>query len=579
MDEAALRAMLPMGFGQQPSASVKGGAGRTWAPTVPEEQADVVEAPQKDARLPLDATAQPPAQDLAKESTPRHDPAALGVGRTHEYAGLPMEHSIELQDHSKTISALALDPTGTRVATGSHDYEVKLWDFGGMTQAFRPFRAWEPAENYPVVDLAYSPVSRNLLCISATTQPRVYDYQGDEVATYRKGDVFMRDMKHTTGHITELSCGTWHPTDAATFLTAGTDSTVRLWDVGFTASQKLVIIVRSKERGTKTKVTAAAYTPDAKAIVAACQDGALHVWSTSGSFSRPSASLERAHTKDAGATSIAVASDNVTMATRGYDDTVKLWDLRHLRKPVGVQDKVPCGSEHADILFSPDGQHIVTGTASVPRAPNGATALDAPKDVQSDWGQVAVYSRTDLAQELVYPVEKASVTRLAWHPRLNQVLAATRSGVVHVYYDDEASQLGAKLGVKRRAKVRSNPFGIEQLPGGVTADVPIFMPDDEDEVEGAQKKEAPGAARRDPKKTKLPEMPIRGAGRGGRIGISETTHLVKDMYLDQAALRMQDPREALLKYAEKAEKDPRWTNAYHKTQPKTLFSKDSDDES
>ncbi len=43
-------------------------------------------------------------------------------------------------------------------------------------------------------------------------------------------------------------------------------------------------------------------------------------------------------------------------------------------------------------------------------------------------------------------------------------------------------------------------------------------------------------------------------------------------------MRDEDPREALLKYAEKAEKDPLFTNAWKKTQPKAIYSHFSDDE-
>lgn len=601
MDEEALRAMLPMGFGKQ--APRKGKASIEIAPE-PQEEYDSAEEgdgpgafPQVPSTRPAPQPAPAPAPEPAAEPTPppapvhelsdeeketkrkraRHDPAELGVGRTLEYAGLPLEHNVSLKDHTKTISALAVDPSGTRVATGSHDYEVKLWDFGGMTQSFRPFRTWEPAENYPVVQLDFSPISRNLLCVNATTQPRVYDYQGDELAVYRKGDVFMRDMKHTTGHVTEATCGAWHPTDTNTFMTGGSDSTIRVWDIDFLASQKIVIVVRSKERGTKTKVTAATYTPDARAIVAACQDGALHMWSTSGSYARPSATVERAHANHAGASGLTVASDSVTIASRGMDDTVKLWDLRSLKRPVAVQENVPCSSEHCDVVFSPNNEHVVTGTAAIPRQAKATATPDDPADLLSEWGQLAVFSGKDLAQELVHPVDRSSVTRLCWQPRINQVLAATRAGAVHVYYDDEASQLGAKLGVKRRDKVRANPFGIEQLANGHAPDVPIFMPDDEDAVFETDEQRI-HKLRRDPVKTKLPQMPVRGQGRGGRIGTSETTHLIKDMYLDQAQLRMQDPREALLKYADKAEKDPRWTSIYAKTQPKTIYSKETGDE-
>jgi len=43
-------------------------------------------------------------------------------------------------------------------------------------------------------------------------------------------------------------------------------------------------------------------------------------------------------------------------------------------------------------------------------------------------------------------------------------------------------------------------------------------------------------------------------------------------------MREEDPREALLKYAEKADKDPIFTNAWKKTQPKTIYANASDSE-
>jgi len=45
-----------------------------------------------------------------------------------------------------------------------------------------------------------------------------------------------------------------------------------------------------------------------------------------------------------------------------------------------------------------------------------------------------------------------------------------------------------------------------------------------------------------------------------------------------SSMRDEDPREALLKYAEKAEKDPMFTNAWKHTQPKTIYAELSDEE-
>jgi len=49
-------------------------------------------------------------------------------------------------------------------------------------------------------------------------------------------------------------------------------------------------------------------------------------------------------------------------------------------------------------------------------------------------------------------------------------------------------------------------------------------------------------------------------------------------HIPLSSMRDEDPREALLKYAEKAEKDPMFTNAWKLTQPKTIYAELSEEE-
>jgi WD40 repeat protein len=106
--------------------------------------------------------------------------------------------------------------------------------------------------------------------------------------------------------------------------------------------QKTVIVVKSKERGVRTKVTACAYSPDGDLIsggtpirtnptifmiyiytLAACLDGALHIWQSSSNFVRPNMTVEGAHTKLTETASVVFSVDGRTVLTRGGDDTVK----------------------------------------------------------------------------------------------------------------------------------------------------------------------------------------------------------------------------------------------------------------
>ena len=76
--------------------------------------------------------------------------------------------------------------------------------------------------------------------------------------------------------------------------------------------------------------------------------------------------------------------------------------------------------------------------------------------------------------------------------------------------------------------------------------------------------------RKDPVKSKQPELPLSGQGKGGRISESHTQHVM--LSLNKNTMRDEDPREALLKYAKEAEENPTFIgHVYKKTQPKTIF--------
>ncbi|KAL1737794.1 WD40-repeat-containing domain protein [Schizophyllum fasciatum] len=132
-----------------------------------------------------------------------------------------------LKDHTKVISALTLDPSGARVLSGSHDYDCKLWDFGGMDLRCKPFKSWEPAGTYYVHDVKYSNDGQRFLVASGTMQARLFDREGEELAAFIKGDPYIRDMKNTSGHVSEIFNVAWHPKEPNTFITSSADSTIR----------------------------------------------------------------------------------------------------------------------------------------------------------------------------------------------------------------------------------------------------------------------------------------------------------------------------------------------------------------
>jgi hypothetical protein len=85
-------------------------------------------------------------QDEEVEDDEEHIGPSLDYQESSE-AQFPISHEASLTHGTKTVSALALDLNGARMATGGYDYEIKLWDFAGMDSSLRPFRSIQPCES------------------------------------------------------------------------------------------------------------------------------------------------------------------------------------------------------------------------------------------------------------------------------------------------------------------------------------------------------------------------------------------------------------------------------------------------
>ncbi|KAJ3285866.1 hypothetical protein HDU79_006976 [Rhizoclosmatium sp. JEL0117] len=473
---------------------------------------------------------------------------------------LPVSRQIKLTDHRRTVSALTLDPSGARLISGGRDCTVKLWDFHGMNENFRPFRSIdEPCGGNPIRDLQFSNSGDQFLIASGANQAKLYDREGSMVCEYMKGDMYLRDIKHTKGHISALTCCKWHPTDRSIFLTASLDSSIRIWNVDMKRENKVVIPVKSKDKGGRTAITAATYSPDGKIIAAIGQDGELRLWGSDGPFLKPSHSIENAHMSNSVTSSINIAMDNFAMITRSNDDTLKLWDIRSFKKPVSTVTNLPSFYEESNAIFSPNNKFVVTG-------------VSVKKD--EGVGKLVFFDKNDLSVVKNVDVGNGSVVKVLWNGKINQICASTTEGSVHVFYDDHVSVAGAKFcaGKKAKAKGVDDMSYLEDESARVIINphaLPMYREDNILTNRGGKRKLA--KIRKDPIASRKPDRPITGPGRGGKVGTSLTQHLMKGLMKD--TMRDEDPREAILKHAAEASANPFWiAPAYQATQPKAVMA-------
>ena len=559
-EEEALQQYLPGGFGKHnPTANVEAQIQRTKRvyPAKP------LELDQKNDRS--DESGSHNESDSDDDSEPEDE--------------FPTSHELVLKTHERAVTTLTVDPSGSRLITGSTDCSIKLHDFASMTpNTLRAFKSVDPtasktsanSETHPIYRVEFNPLSPSqVLVICATPRAKVLSRDGDTVVEFNKGDMYLRDMHNTKGHVSEITTGAWHPTDKNLCITAGTDSTLRIWDVNMKRSQKDVIVHKSRVAGSagRTRMTAVVWgTPSQggpNMLVGAALDGSLVMWSGEGPYTRPAAEIRDAHQRETWTSGLDISADGRTIVTRGGDDTIKLWDTRKFKQAVSVVEHISTSSQYptSNIRFSPNSSSILTGSQS---------------------GELHILNPATLKPELVTPVTPGSpLITVLWHEKLNQIITGSANAETRILYNSATSSRGAAMIMSKAPKRRhidDDPNLTTDLSQGISGDS-IVNPNG---LLGTNQESASFAARhptvdmtasgksRDPRRPHIPMTTPFAKSQPDELHIKNNIPL--------SSMRDEDPREALLKYAEKAEKDPMFTNAWKHTQPKTLYAELSDDE-
>ncbi|XP_076944555.1 uncharacterized protein LOC143615275 [Bidens hawaiensis] len=478
---------------------------------------------------------------------------------------IPLTNEIVLKGHTKVVSALAIDHSGSRVLSGSYDYTLRMYDFQGMNARLQSFRQIEPAEGHQVRSISWSPSADRFLCVTGSAQAKIYDRDGLTLGEFIKGDMYIRDLKNTKGHITGLTCGEWHPKTKETILTSSEDGSLRIWDVNDFNSQKQVIKPKLARPG-RVPVTTCAWDREGKSIAGGIGDGSIQVWSIKpGWGSRPDIYVANGHSDEI--TGLKFSSDGRILLSRSFDGSLKVWDLRQMKTSLKSFKDLPNHYAQTNVAFSPDEQLILTGTSVERDSTTG--------------GLLCIFDRQKL--EIVSKVgisPTSSVVQCSWHPKLNQIFATAgdkHQGGTHILYDPTLSTRGALVCVARAPRKKSiDDFQAEPVIHNPHA-LPLFR----DQPSRKRQREK---ILKDPLKSHKPEAPMNGPGFGGRVGVTKgsllTQYLLKQGGMIKETWMDEDPREAILKYADVAEKDPKFiAPAYAETQPKPVFAKsDSEDE-
>ncbi|KAG5437711.1 hypothetical protein PCK2_000990, partial [Pneumocystis canis] len=343
---------------------------------------------------------------------------------------------------------------------------------------------------------------------------------------------------------------------------------IRLWNINQTRKNEHILVHKSKGSGRRIKVYTSAYSYDATYIATADSDGTLSLWTAKGPFHRPFGGvIFNAHEKETHTSCIRFLQNKNLMVTRGGDHTIKLWDIRKFKEPLNVRNQLYNHYPETNIVFSPNDEYILTGTSMITET--------------KDTGRLIILRAHNLETVKELSIDDSAVIRVLWHTKINQILAGTANAAIHVLYSPKSSIRGAKTVLMKAPKVQhiddDSSLTIDIYAGAVSGSIilPNGKLDETADTELTNARRERAMIRKDPIRSRIPSAPARNAP-GGRSNNPDENHVRNSISLIK--MRDEDPREALLKYADLAEKDPMFTGIYKENQPIPIFADHTEDD-
>ena len=243
-----------------------------------------------------------------------------------------------LQGHSESVRSVAYSPDGRYIASGSQDKSVKVWD-----ATTGKCVATLEGHSYSVTSVAYSPDGRYIA--SGSYDIRVWDAESRScVAT----------LEWHSGKATSVA----YSPDGKYIASGLDDKTIKIWEFKkrwhrITSHWKCIKTLK----GHTSDVNSVAYSPNGLRIASGSSDKSVKVWDAmSGSC------LKTLEGHSEGVTSVAYSPDGRRIASAGgtWDDSVRVWDAES-----GAIVATLKGYSYSvmSVAYSRDGRNIASGSS------------------------------------------------------------------------------------------------------------------------------------------------------------------------------------------------------------------------
>ncbi len=235
-----------------------------------------------------------------------------------------------LYGHSSGVTSVAFSPDGERLASGSDDATIKVWD----TRTGREELTLRTSLRHCTVNsVVFSQDGGRLASSSTDGTINVWDARtGRKELTLRADNALFGSVAFSP--------------DGARLASGFDDQTIKVWDAR-TGREELTL------RGHVLKVNSLAFSPDGARLASGSEDGEIKVWDTR--TGREELTLR----VGSFVSSVAFSPDGDRFASGHWDKTVKMWDTRTGRNVLTLHG-------HTDniesVAFSPDGGSVASSS-------------------------------------------------------------------------------------------------------------------------------------------------------------------------------------------------------------------------
>ena len=220
------------------------------------------------------------------------------------------------EGHSGPVNFVTFSPDGSRIASGSYDHTIKIWD----AKSGKEIRTLE-GHSSRVSSVAFSPDGSRIASGSYDHTIKIWDAKsGKEIRTLE-------------GHSSRISSVAFSP-DGSRIASGSDDQTVRIWDA------KVGKEIRTLG-GHSSGVFSVAFSPDGNRIASGSDDQTVRIWDA-----KSGKEVRTLEGHSSSASPVAFSPDGSRIASGSGDGTVRIGDAKSgnkVRKLNSHRDQIDLG--------------------------------------------------------------------------------------------------------------------------------------------------------------------------------------------------------------------------------------------